>query len=156
MINQERLKELLTYDPLTGAFIWNDCTRKDLRGKQAGNIRKDGYRHIKIDGKSYYAQRLAFLYMTGSWPLNHVDHDNTIKHDNKWLNLREATRSQNMGNKNVAKTSRTGVKGITVDMRGRYRAVLRNKHIGMFATLEEAKEAWNEQAKKEYGQFFRA
>lgn len=65
MITQERLKELLTYDPATGEFRWIVSRGPNRAGNSAGCIDKAGYRIIEIDGKAYRAARLAFLYMTG-------------------------------------------------------------------------------------------
>ncbi len=83
MITQQRLKELLIYDPDSGHFI-NKVSRGrgGKIGAIAGSPDKDGYIIIGIDRKSYKAHRLAFLYMEGYMPTK-VDHDNRIPYDNK-------------------------------------------------------------------------
>jgi DNA-directed RNA polymerase specialized sigma24 family protein len=71
-----RLRELLDYDPITGVFTWRS--------------RPSRYRFIEIDGWTYKASRLAWLWMTGSWPKGQIDHANLKKDDDRWTNLREA------------------------------------------------------------------
>ena len=56
-MNQERLMELLDYNPFTGKFTWRVNGRgKYVRvGATAGTIRKNGYRQIRVDGTIYLA-----------------------------------------------------------------------------------------------------
>ena len=108
MITQARLKELLTYDPETGYFTRNVNVKGANAGERAGTITAKGYIAIGIDRKHYLAHRLAFLYMTGEWPKELVDHKDTIKINNKWENLREATNSQNKRNVGARKTNKSG------------------------------------------------
>jgi len=100
-IDQRSLKELLTYDPATGAFQWlfGEKVHTAVQGKEAGSVKPDGYRTIVIKGKGYLAHRLAWLYMTGSWPVLDVDHKDRTRDNNVWTNLREATKSQNQQNR---------------------------------------------------------
>ena len=61
------------------------------------------------------SHRLAWFYMTGEWPKNHIDHVNGLEGDNRWCNLREATNSENMLNRKMNKNNKTGVKGVSFD-----------------------------------------
>jgi hypothetical protein len=108
--SQERLKEILIYDPDTGIFT-NKVSRGrgGKAGSPAGYLRKDGYITIKIDKIDYLAHRLAFLYMTGSIP-DLIDHKNRIRSDNRWINLREATSQSN--NRNCTASSKSGYLGV--------------------------------------------
>jgi hypothetical protein len=90
MLTQARLKELLHYNPETGIFYKNNV--------EFGCNDKDGYLLIWVDGKTYRAHRLAFLYVSGEIPKNTVDHINQIKQDNSFINLRLATISENKQN----------------------------------------------------------
>ena len=100
-LTQEYLKSILEYNPETGLFIWlKQVSNRIKSGSTAGTIRSDGYVKIIINRKIYFAHRLAWLYMTGKWPEDLVDHKDNIKHNNIWENLREANHSQN--NKNRA------------------------------------------------------
>ena len=96
MITQERLKQLYRYEPDTGRFIRiYSKQRPDTIGRIAGAPHGNGYLEITIDGRTYYAHRLAWLYMTGAWPKGQIDHKNCIRYDNKWENLRDCTPALN-------------------------------------------------------------
>jgi hypothetical protein len=94
-LSYDRLLKTLHYNPDTGQFT-RIATRRAK--KKVGRI-VDGYLSIGIDHRKYQAHRLAFLYMTGKWPVGDVDHANGDPSDNKWSNLRQATRSQNIINR---------------------------------------------------------
>lgn len=106
MITQKELKEILHYDPETGIWTWLVSNSKRVRvGDKAGYLcTHNGYWRIKINGKRYRSNRLAFLYMTGKWP-NVADHENRIRNDNRWKNLRDLDSSGN--NKNKEKSLKT-------------------------------------------------
>ena len=70
-LTQERLREVLDYNPETGEFRWR--ARKGVPfwirpGMLAGGNYGRGYRGITIDGRLYPTHRLAWLWMTGRWP----------------------------------------------------------------------------------------
>lgn len=115
MITQKRLKEVLFYNPETGVFIWlekpNPYASIKL-GVQAGGDNGEGYWQININGESYYAHRLAWLYMEGYWPEHEVDHKNLIRDDNRWKNLRHVTTTCNNRNRPVFKSNTSGVTGV--------------------------------------------
>src|SRR5579863_2482235 len=103
MLTQERLKELLHYDPDTGLFtrLVTVAAFGAQKGKIAGNVdKKFGYCLIRIDGRGYLAHRLAFLYMTDSIP-EEVDHRDLNRSNNKWINLRAARHVDNMRNQPI-------------------------------------------------------
>jgi len=104
MITAEYVRRRLQYDPETGVFIWKPrpidkswSTR--FSGEVAGTIKNNGYRQIRIDGVKYGAARLAWLYVYGEWPKNEIDHINRVRDDDRLINLREATRTENCNNK---------------------------------------------------------
>lgn len=148
MINQERLKELLHYDPETGMFIW--CVKPSRRvksGAAAGGIDSKRYRVIRIDGVYYKAHRLAWLYVHGRFPIRDIDHINGVRDDNRIANLREATRAENGQNrkKNINNTS--GFHGVSWDSANRkWRASIqvnsRPKRLGLFDAPESAHAAY--------------
>lgn len=112
-ITQALLKEVLHYNPDTGHFRWLVASgRRAVVGAVAGHLRKDGYIHIGILGKIYKAHRLAFLYMTGDWPLGVTDHSDNNKDNNAWSNLRDCSITENMQNRKLQKNNTSGSKGV--------------------------------------------
>jgi hypothetical protein len=157
-LTQERLKELLRYDPLTGVFLWRVNRGPARAGKRAGCVAPAGYRAIRPDGKMYLEHRLAWLYMTGSWPDNEVDHRDLDKSNNAWSNLRPATSSQNKANR---KAQGKYPKGVTFHRpSGLFRAEAQRNgsrfYLGYFRTAELAHAAYCAAAPKIHGEFARA
>ena len=150
MLTQEELKKHLSYNPETGLFTWLNIRK--MKGKIAGSNCHQ-YIRINIRGKKYLAHRLAWLYMTGNWPKNQIDHKDRNKSNNSFINLREATRSQQQAN---SKTTGKWGRGISKN-KNKWRACiyLNNKriHLGNFYTIEEAKEIYNNKAKELFGEF---
>ena len=136
-----RLRELLFYDDTTGHFTWLKNRGAGV-GQVAGSVKANGYIGIMVDRKLYFAHRLAWFYTYGEFPKQYIDHINGDRADNRIVNLREVTHTQNMHNLKSAKiTSKTKILGVT-KVNGRYRARIRYagryKHLGYFATPEEA------------------
>lgn len=138
-MDQTTLKNHLHYDPDTGVF-----TRKKAWGrKPAGNVLSSknahGYVQISVAGRSYTAQRLAWLYVHGVWPDGVVDHINRIRDDNRISNLRCVSHSQNSLNTEYT-TSRAKIRGVTYcpPWRATIQVDGRRKDLGRFHTLEEA------------------
>lgn len=114
MLSQSELKEILSYDPLTGVFTWKVSRGSKSAGSVAGNVNtKIGYRQIGINGRLLYAHRLAWLYIHGVDPVNEIDHENGDKSDNRYRNLRDATSTQNSCNIKIQSNNTSGCKGVS-------------------------------------------
>jgi len=116
MLTQEELKKILDYDPETGVFTWKKHPSKAARvkeGEVAGWVDSKGYISIRVLDKTYKAHRLAFLWMEGYTPEHDVDHINRDRSDNRWVNLRHASRACNMQNKETYKNNSSGIPGVT-------------------------------------------
>tara|TARA_R110000772_G_scaffold118989_1_gene224896 strand:- start:95 stop:592 length:498 start_codon:yes stop_codon:yes gene_type:complete len=156
MLSQKRLKELLSYDTETGLFVWViKRSNVVLSGAEAGSFNSEGYLSIMIDSKSYKAHRLAWLYVTGSWPKCQIDHINHNRSDNKWSNLRDVTSLDNARNQNRYKVNKSGCTGVLWHKKDkRWQASIRVngklKHLGNFKEKEKAIEV-RLLAQKEYG-----
>ena|SRR3990170_2060869 len=140
-ITQERLKELLRYDPRTGGFAWLVQRSNIHVGDVAGTL-SHGYVTIGVCGIRYRANRLAWFYMTGAWPRDQIDHKDTIRSNNRWKNLRDSTHSINGQNLRKAhRDNQTGHLGVS-PFRDGFRATIRfgkkQRHLGTYPTKKEA------------------
>ena len=158
-VTRARLRALLHYDRETGEFRWRERTSPRVHaGLIAGTLNRDRYRLIAIDGRSYPAHRLAWLYMTGQWCSLMIDHRDGNPSNNRWNNLRRATRSQNSANRRVSRNNTWGLKGVSLH-RGRWCATIckkgRKHFLGCFSTPQAAHAAYVKAARKLFGEFAR-
>lgn len=157
-LTAERLRKLLAYDAETGKFTRLARTAQCIRvGDTAGYVNPDGYREIRVDGKTYKAHRLAWLYVHGAWPAEQIDHINGVRHDNRLSNLRAATNAENRQNTAKRSDNNSGFTGVSWHKRAekwtaRVRINRVQHHLGCFNTVEEAYEAYL-QAKAELHEF---
>jgi hypothetical protein len=159
-LTHERVRQLLDYNPETGKFTWRHPRHGARTGKAAGTRTRHGYNQLCIDGKSYRASRVAWLWMTGEWPPHLIDHINRDRADDRWSNLRSATTTENNRNQGLRQNNRTGYRGVCFT-EGRYRAMLQYKRngrcggifLGLFDTPQEAAAAYNAKAREVYGEF---
>ena len=149
MVTQYRLKQLLNYDPVTGVFIWNvRRSTTATKGSVAGRIESKGYLQIGIDGIRYAAHRLAWLWVHGSMPKDVIDHINGKRLDNRIVNLRSVSFSENLHNfRKVHPHSKSGLLGVSYNnktaMQGkpwiaRIQRFGKRVYLGAFTTPEEA------------------
>lgn len=143
MLTQERLKELLQYDPLTGVFTWLISRGGMYKGSSAGRVGTSGHIEISLFSNRHQAHRLAFLYMIGRFPLEETDHINRKPSDNRWVNLREVTHKQNKENLNLQKNNTSGHIGVSWSVeRGKWQAYIKHQGeripLGRFTNLEDA------------------
>lgn len=159
-LTQKYLKACVNYDPATGVFIWLRRPKVHFKtervwktwntrfsSRPAGSI---GGRvgeprlTIHILGAAHYAHRLAWLYQTGSFPVNDIDHIDGNGANNRWANLRDVTNAVNRKNQRLSKSNTTGVTGVT-RVKGKFMAYIFHagvmKYLGYFDTLEEAARA---------------
>lgn len=166
MITIERVREVLLYDPETGIFVWkvNRPNRFGRIGVRAGKVMKTGRCYIGLDGELMLASRLAFLWMTGAWPTQNIDHANLDCGDDRWSNLREVTQREN--NANTRGWAKSGFKGVHRTRTGKWFATIRDgaigpdgrakqRSLGTYLTPEEAHEAYKAAALKAWGVYAR-
>jgi len=165
-LGQDRLREMLSYDPVTGIFTWRVNRQGGVKaGDSAGCIKTSfgrlRYRVITISRRDYQAHRLAFLYMVGKIPLSGIDHRDGDGLNNRWRNLRPATPSQNAANAGVCSTNTSGFKGVTWNKKSqRWQAGIkkdgRSIHLGLFDAPETAHSAYTAKARELFGEFTRS
>ena len=154
-ITQEELKNNLDYDPTTGIFTRVKSYGKVKKGDIAGTLSDSGYIVIRVNVIRYPAHRLAWLYMTGEFPQNEIDHINRIRDDNRFNNLREVSRSKNHMNMSIPSNNKSGVVGVYFHkQRGKYQSQIKingkNIYLGIYDNFEEAVTA-RKLAEVEYG-----
>ena len=158
-LTQERLRQVLHYDPDTGIFRWKVSPSNSVKfGSIAGCVNTIGYWQISIDNERCLGHRIAWRYMTGNWPINDIDHKDRDRSNNRWDNLREATRGQNLSNSKSRCAS--GLKGAYYKKhRKKWFSHIRHDGIiyrlGDFDTAEEAHAAYAREAKRLHGEFAR-
>jgi len=115
-ITAETVRELFVYCPETG-ILTNRITRSSRAqiGNEAGGVGGfigSFYRQVMIEGRKYKTHRIIFLYMTRSLPTNQVDHINGDTFDNRWVNLRDVTKAENMQNAKIPRNNTSGHIGV--------------------------------------------
>jgi hypothetical protein len=167
-ITHAEILALLDYDPATGVFTWlprpgAKAWNTRYAGKVAGSNWRAGpnvvYRVLRIHDWPFSAHRVAVFWMTGEWPPHGVDHRDLNGLNNRWLNLRPATKAQNGANTGAPRTNTSGFKGVSF-AHGRWRATIRvggrQKWLGYHDTPEAAHAAYVAAANERSGEFARA
>lgn len=157
-ITQEKLKELFNYDSDTGIFTWARSKGTAKKGNVAGSIcnqRSKYYNIIMINGKSFYAHRLAWLYVYGTFPKDDIDHINGDGLDNSIANLRDVNESENLRNRRIPLNNKSGIIGVSWEKlmnKWRVKIAVDGKQIclGFFSDINEAKKV-RKDAEIKYG-----
>ena len=158
-LTQERLKEVLSYDPTSGVFTWKVSKRHVKPGDIAGSLNAYGYLRVKIDQRAYLSHRLAWFYINGEWPNGLIDHIDCIKTNNRISNLRICDHSENKFNRPSPITNTSGIKGVSWSNRwNKWMAYISingmSKKIGGFDSKEDAAAAYKKAAIELHGEFF--
>ena len=104
-ITQEIAKEKYDYDPETGSLTFAKNISNCKKSAEVGHLDKEGYVSTKVNGSRRYVHRIIWLWMTGEWPVNEIDHRDRGRDNNRWLNLRDVTRIENHDNNSIYGTS---------------------------------------------------
>ena len=168
---KNRLLKEFSYNPHTGEM--RRLTRRNRWGYYPANDPvgqlSHGYIRFNYHGHHLSVHRTAFLFMSGYIPDRtfDIDHINGIRHDNRWVNLRLASRSENNMNRCLGSNNTTGHTGIHRDKRKFKKDVKRNEwtarikvnrkiiHLGVFETFEQALSARKAAEEKYFGNFKR-
>lgn len=141
------IKKILLYCPKSGKLTWrrrgNQTPSWNTRfaGKEAGSLHNSNgitYKRVVIDGKKYYAHRLAYAIHHGEWPsvIDHIDGDGL---NNKAENLRGVTQSENQKNHRLHKDNKSGISGVHFsDRLGKFVVRIGKSHLGCYETLLDA------------------
>lgn len=155
--------DMLAYDQTTGLFYWRKPIGAHKAGEFAGaRASENGYVRITLAKQTYRAHRLAWFYVYGVWPSQHLDHINRNRADNRLENLREVNQKQNTQNMSKRKNSACKYKGVTPLPYDKTRFVAqirfdgKQRKLGIFASQEEAHQAYCGIAREKFGVFFSA
>ena len=156
ILTQDRLRELLHYDPDTGVFTWlvnRPCHRGRIGDVAGAKNASHGYLSIGIDGQQWLAHRLAWLYVTGEQPPSLIDHKDRDKTNCRWSNLRPSSKVHNAQNTSQPHRGNSsgflGVHAYPKNSRKPWVASIKpanakRVHLGYFKTPEEAHAAYLE------------
>tara|TARA_R110000868_G_scaffold66014_3_gene196970 strand:- start:3958 stop:4473 length:516 start_codon:yes stop_codon:yes gene_type:complete len=147
------LKNLVIYDQETGIIKWTEIAKSRHRkpGDEIKRRDSSGYLEIRVGKRRYKAHRVAWFLSYKEWPNKEIDHINGIKHDNRILNLRLVTTSENQQNR---KYHRRGMPvGVDWHVEGKkwraraprnflnWKSTKSSTYIGLYNTIDEARQA---------------
>lgn len=112
IITQSLVKERFHYNPETGILTRRIAAPRGPVGSAVGTPTSHGHLICRVKYRICYVHRLIWLYMTGEWPQQDIDHANGIPSDNRWNNLRVATREQNAQNRAPGRNNTSGHVGV--------------------------------------------
>lgn len=174
-LTADLLRRLLRYEPETGRLFWllrtadmfvatkartaaHECARWNARyaGREAfTTVNSKGYLKGEIFDRAYLAHRVIWCLVRGVWPSAMLDHRDTVRTNNRFQNLREATRDQNARNRR----SQGGTSQfLGVHRHGRkWQAAIRSHgsktYLGSFNSEEAAARAYDAAARQRHGDF---
>lgn len=142
----------------TGLVTWKVDRPGVRKGRSAGTMRTDGYLSLQLYGQTFTLHRLIWYVAHGRMPHCKVDHINGDRADNRIINLREATNSQNCMNSKIRVHNTSGITGVTWHTkRKEWRAFIsidkKIRHLGSFKIKEDAIVARRNAEKIHYGEF---
>lgn len=171
-IDVEHLKEIATYNPITGDVVWKERGPKTFRragpyasaiserwnknraGRPITTVSPMGYVITCIEKRTVMAHRMAWAIYFGEWPQGQIDHINGNKSDNRLSNLRDVTAGENSQNKSRPKSNTSGCIGVHFHKPSQawHARIMKNGkrfHLGAFNNIKEAKDAY-ENAKRKH------
>jgi len=151
----DRYRELFLYDAKTGLLTRRINSGKGRAGAVVGTLHSAGYLQVRVNAVWHYVHRTVWAMRTGSLPTQFIDHRNGVRTDNRWRNLREATHAQNMQNSCQRSHSKNPFKGVRpTGASGKWMARItvrgKEKHLGSFETVQEARRAYLTAAKEHF------
>lgn len=153
LFTQDDVVQLLNYDENTGVFSWKKKRRGVKTGVALGSDNGFGYLRITVLGKSVYAHRLAWFYVHGVWPET-IDHINGCKADNRIINLKNCSTSENNQNTHGPQVnSKSQMLGVSWHKKAKkWQAHIcvykERKYLGLFDDVNEAHKAYLKEKEK--------
>lgn len=153
-VTPELLQELLEYVEQTGELFWrvrradrflNPSRANVWNSRYAGQraftaINAHGYQHGGVFKKTLLAHRVAWAVAFGEWPNGEIDHINGFKTDNRLINLRDVSRSENLRNASLSRRNKSGAIGVYLQPDGKWGAEASFNRRRVFRQVFETKE----------------
>lgn len=142
--SKEYLQTILNYEPENGVFTWKMAPSVKLpAGSVAGGRNANGRRQIMVNGKSYSARRLAWLFTYGEWPRGKVGHINGVKDDDRIAFLCDYTPDNLKERERLPKNNTSGARGVswhkgTKKWVAHCRVNGKTQNLGSFTEFEQA------------------
>lgn len=111
------------YDPETGRLFHTTSKGRVRAGQEVTAKEPNGYIRVQFQRKKILGHRLAWFLYYKEQPPEYIDHINGDPTDNRIVNLRAATFSQNQHNRKRYANNKTGIKGIST-CHGGYQATI--------------------------------
>jgi hypothetical protein len=148
----ERVREVFSYNPLTGNLHWQiKASKNTIIGSVAGCV-SGKYRLIRFDKQLFRAHRIVWAFCTGEQPPMYLDHIDGNGLNNRFWNLRPATIAEN--NRNIPSSGCTQRK-----CDGKWIAQIacdgRHFYLGTFSTKAEAQAAYIGAGRVLHKEFFK-
>ncbi len=173
----EVLRQLLRYEPETGKLYWRERPAAFFKGeanvspqsaanrwngryahRESATTSHKGYPQVRIQWAGFSAHSVIWAMHYGEWPSLHIDHINGQRDDNRIVNLRLATRSQNNQNVRSQRGSSSRFKGVAWDKsRGKWTVGIKvnykRHNLGRFDCEIAAAKAHDAAALRLYGAY---
>lgn len=133
MITHQELLDTFEYNPITGLLHRH---MKSGALKEVGYDSGRVYLQVTFNNKKYLLHRFVWMYVHGIMPSGEIDHINHDRGDNRMVNLRVVTPSENQRNMSLRVDNSSGTTGVYFHKAtGKWRAQIRigRKIIGFGA-----------------------
>lgn len=156
--SRERLLELFRIDAEQGQMIRKVSTSSRAQaGDVAGTLHKaSGYWIVCVDGVKYRQHVLIWFMLYGEWLPRKIDHEDRDRGNNRPLNLRRATESQQHQNMALRADNTSGARGVHFQA-GAYVARVRidgkELYLGRFKRFEDAAQTAKQARLAHFGEF---
>lgn len=130
-----------------GVRFWKRVNKSDRCWTWTGAKFRSGYGQFNLNGKQVRAHRWSYEHSYGTIPAGmQIDHECRNRLCVNPGHLRLATNKQNQENRDVKRTSKSGVRGVDwLPAISKYRARVRHNgiehHVGVFSAIEDAEAA---------------
>jgi hypothetical protein len=150
---------MTAYMPIFGGVTQVDDEEVDLLSNYTWHKTPSGYAATNVvlpDGRRRVKPMHRILMKLDHGDNRVVDHINGDRLDNRKINLRVCTDSQNLMNRGAQSNNTSGFKGVSFHQ-GKWRAIItfqkKTKHLGYYPTPREAHEAYCLCADMLHGEF---